>query len=195
MLADLLKYPKYNENFFFVPFIGFPERNFSTNLNEAKEFFLSIGQSQASIDKINDSLYLSYFFDLCVERPILEEFLSDPTINRNFYNVKTIGRFQEGVPQVRSPLSGAPSKPLCHENYAWESHSAMSSSLQVDRKAINYKLKAKIKSIQEISSEEFDNFKGIKITNKEASIFFNNNKPEFLDLRKKLFPRSKLDSK
>nr|ALO63246.1 putative GIY-YIG homing endonuclease [Chlamydomonas applanata]ALO63252.1 putative GIY-YIG homing endonucleasee [Chlamydomonas applanata] len=130
---------------------------------------------------------LGKFFDQHVETHLLTEFIDQTSpIKNDFYNTVTIGAFQPNNNRGGSPQSGAADKALRYKNlYAWESIKGASESILVDRKSIRNKLEAGI--FVRISQEEFNNFSGIKITNREAKTYFE--KPEnrqlLIDLRSK----------
>lgn len=85
---------------------------------------------------------LSIFFDLQVEKPLLEDFIDkNSTVKNVFYNQKTVGSFQPNNTFGGTPQSGIPSKPTRCGNFAWESLSACAISMKVDRKTIRNKIK------------------------------------------------------
>nr|ALO63173.1 putative GIY YIG homing endonuclease [Chloromonas perforata] len=99
--------------------------------------FEVVKESSSSIKK-----QIAEYLDLKVEKPLLEEFLSPNSgyqVPPFFYNLTTIGPFQKGNTFGGSPQSGAPDKAISFKNYAWESVSAASKSLEVDRRAIRDK--------------------------------------------------------
>lgn len=168
MRDDLLKGQA--NDFYFVPLVGF-HRSSVTGLTNTSE--------QAN------SKQLMSFFDIQVEQPLLEEYLSSTSQYVSlFYNEKTIGTFTQGNVYGGSPNSGSANKPLMFQNYAWESVSAAAYSLSKERKSIREKRKRGV--FQEISLEEFNDFVGIKITNANAEGFFKDKPQELQTLKKDL---------
>lgn len=157
-------------DFYFVPIVGFSRSNV-------------IGFTNTSQQAV--SRKLMSFLDLKVEQPLLIEYLSSTyKYSSLFYNEKIIGNFTQGNAYGGSPRSGVPNRPLIFENYAWESLSAAATSLEKDRKSI--RLKRDSGKLQAISLEEFNNFVGIKITNAEASNFFQDKQQELQTLKQKI---------
>ncbi len=153
-------------DFYFVPIVGFQQD--LAIFTEKKELGLT---NQESVKK-----QLSMFLDLKVEQVVLKQMLTNESLSgmyaKMFYNQKTIGVFQEGNTYGGTPESGAENRALCFKDYAWESVSAAANSLNKDRKSIRNKRDKGV--LKEISSKEYNNFEGIKISNVESLNFFEN---------------------
>ena len=156
------------DDFFFVPLTGVDSSNLT-----------------------NSSLDLKLFFDLEIESRILEDFLNPNSIlgksnHTSFYNQKTIGVFQKDNPYGGHPKSGLPKKPICFENYAWESISGSARCLGVTPKTIRNKLKEFGQQFKVISPVEFSNFNGVIINDLTGFNYFETRQDELKVLKKKL---------
>lgn len=159
------------DDFYFVPIVGF-HQDLATLSNNA----IFTGNSKKK--------QFSIFIDIKVEQVILNEMLANESLSEVFYNQKSIGAFQTENPYGGTPQSGMKNRALYFENNAWESVSASAKSLKKDRKSIRKKRDNKV--LIEMSLEEYQNFKGIKISNTEASNFFDNDKNALKTLKKKI---------
>lgn len=128
---------------------------------------------------------LRAFLDFKVETPILCEFL-DPEGHyfSFFYNGKVTGTFLLGNTFGGTPQSGQASHAICFENYAWESISAAAKSLKKDRKSIRNRLERHL--FQSLSKQEFEEFQGFQILNKQADTFFDQRAEELHTLLQRL---------
>lgn len=157
-------------DFYFVPLVALDSREV-TNL------------SGITTESTTGRGKLSIFLDSQVEQPLLKEFLQSDKASV-FYNMKVEGRFEEGNRYGGTPQSGNPDKPVVLGNYAWESISGAAKSFNKDRKTIRKRLDNG--PLREITSEEFENFVGIKISNAEASEFFQDKQEEYSKLYREL---------
>lgn len=165
MLTDLIEGTI--DDFYYVPIVTFDQ-------NLIKNLKITQGNSLKK--------ELSIFLDQKVEKVILEEFFNaNSEFCSYFYNEKTVGAFQINNTYGGSPKSGTKNRPVSFQNkYAWESISAAAKSLNKDRKTIRNKRDSNI--LQEINSEEFLNFSGLKITNETAVDFFKDRQDELQSL-------------
>jgi hypothetical protein len=186
-------------DFYFVPVVGFHRSNVTNvtgrrtsaaqpvgistapgSSSEARRTSLAQRSAQQETNKL-----LRTFLDLRVEQPLLTEYLNPKSQYASFfYNKKTIGSFVKGNKEGGSAQSGSPNRPLMFENYAWESVRAAANSLSKDRKSI--RLQRDQDKFKEISIEEFQNFAGIRISNANASTFFQDRPEELLTIKRKL---------
>lgn len=162
-------------DFYFIPLSLLPPSNF-------KNFDLT---------KKTQNEEIAAFLDNYVEKPLLELFLNSPDyltspLKEAFYNVKTEGKFTKGNKYGGSPNSGQASKPVCFENFAWESISAAANCFAVDEALVRSKIKKNLMAF--ITTEEFNSFSGTKIFNKEAKAFLASNPTDYSILLQTLFP-------
>lgn len=148
-------------------------------------FFVPVLAFYANNVVVNENRNINKFLDEEVENLLLKDFISEDSPYKSyFYNLTTIGTFQNKNKMGGTPQSGALDKPLCFENFTWESVSAAAFSLMVDRKTIRNKCNNDI--FKFITTDEFEKSQGIRITNLEAVNFFKNKKQILIDLRNKL---------
>ena len=174
MLADLLEGSA--SEFYFVPIVVFKQK-------------LVLGLTVTKSSTVKEQIVS--FLNESVETPLLEEFLSHPNFCNIFYNVKTVGPFEKGNKEGGSPKSGAPDKPLLFEEgedkYAWESVSAAAKCLGKDRKSIRLQ-RDKGTKLKNITKTEYENFKGVKISNANP-YYFDGKQDELQKLKKKISSR------
>lgn len=150
------------------------------------------------------------FLDTYVEKPIISYYLDralwrdapsedpvkgSPTL---IYNVKLVGTFESGNSFGGAPSSGSPSRAIAYTTtingqaitYAWESISAASNTFDVDRKLIRTKLQ-KNKMVY-LTLDDYNQFSGPKISNKDATTFFIDRQAEYKQILKELFPNKKI---
>lgn len=151
-------------DFYFIPLVGFDHNQvigYTTKLS------LELRKQ------------LSIFFDLEIEKAILQALINpNASIGLALYNTKTVGRFQAGNTYGKGPNSGSASKALSisipspsgTKEFAWESVSAASNSLKIDRKIIRIKRDRGV--FQLISKQDFEAFLGSKIENQGAAQYF-----------------------
>lgn len=162
------------KDFYFVPIIIFSTNNIAAPIKPIEQ-------------KMTYKQQIALFLDCFVEKPLLETYLTSNTLRALFYNMKTVGKFEKGNTFGGAPNSGSPSRPICYENYAWESIVWMEAeTFNVDRKLIRAKRDNGV--MFEITVEEFSNFFGMKITNAEANAFSKTKPKEYYVLLAKLFP-------
>lgn len=151
-------------------------------------------QRTGASSKILDNSFCQDLFDLTIEKGIIEHFLTDEAFKNRCYNTRSIGRFERGNTFGGSPQSGSPAKPVAlldAENgkmlYAWESVTAAANSLGLAPATIrNYRTDGKL---VEISTSEYESFEGPKISNAEATYYFNNKQDLRADIANRLQPR------
>lgn len=157
------------ENFYFVPIIFFNTNN--------------VIKSQIAQDSYNQQV--ASFLDNYVERLLLEYYLTS-NLQQVFYNVKTVGTFEIGNTFGSLGNGGLPPNAISYKKYAWESVSAAANTFNVDRKLIREKRNNGI--MFAITTEEFNNFSGVKITNADALEFSKAKPKEYNVLLAELFP-------
>lgn len=135
------------------------------------------------------------FLDKQVEQPLLNTLLASNA--SNIYNTRAVGAFVAGNKAGGSPASGSPNVPFSYtlnygqnppREYAWESVSAGAKCFCVTTKAVRF-ARDNAKKVKEITTTDFDSFKGTKITNINAATFATTNKADFDLLVRQLFPR------
>ena len=160
-----------NSDFYFVPLLIF-------------------NTTTVVVDPTNENTQnkqVALFLDQFIEKSLLENYLNS-SLQFNFLNVKTIGRFEIGNTFGGAPNSGSPNQAVSCGNYAWETISAAASTFSVDRRSI--RLAIQKNNMQQLTEEEFNLFPHVKISKSEAKTYFqNNNKIQELNiLLRKLFP-------
>lgn len=162
------------EDFYFVPILTFTPDNVKI-IEDLEEKGIKITYNQQ----------VASFLDNFVERPLLETYLTS-SLQQVFYNVKTTGKFEKGNTFGGAPNSGEPPNAICYKGYAWESVSAAANTFKVDRRLIRIKRDKGIMAA--ITTEKFNRFDGVKITNADA-LEFSKTKPQIYNqLLNELFP-------
>jgi len=156
-------------DFYFIPLVGFSFTNVKApDRKEKREIENQITE----------------FLDTQVEQILLIRYFAlNSPLKSSIYNIAQVGPFQKQNSFGGSPESGLPDKAIAFENTAWESINAASKSLGKDRRGIRPKIGKQFKAL---SSEEFKNFKGVKITNLNAAGYFDGKQEELEKLLQKI---------
>lgn len=158
------------DDFYFVPLLSFS--------------IINVENLDSSIDQTLHQQVFK-FLEKYVETILLNHYLSS-NLKDVFYNQKVVGSFEKGNSYDGSPKSGKPAQAICFQNYAWESELGAANSFNVSTKLIRTKISNGL--LRKITQDEFKNFSGVKICNKEAKTFFDDKKEEFKRLTPQLFP-------
>jgi len=163
------------ENIYFVPILTLPI-NLVNGLNFDSQTLGTFNQQ------------LQRFFDRKVESVLINEVLTDSYYVRFITNTRDVGAFQPQNTFGGTPQSGQQDKPVAYRNlYAWESISAAAECLGRDRKTIRNKQIQGI--LTYLTKEEYENFPGQKISNRDSFTIFQSRQEELYNLKQAISPR------